>query len=383
MNDDAIGGSCFFPSKAQALLLRAAFLEGNAARDSFRQWREIVDPMALDQASFRLLPQLARNLARLGEGDPHLDRWKGTYRRAFAFNSTLFHDMASVVQALSEAGIPTLVVEGAAIISRMSGESGLRPMGEFGILISPAEAGRTFATLTAMGWRPATRFSERLVASLRGVRFARPDGRRIDLQWYLLRENCYPGADEPVWTAAQDGHLGPLRIRVPCGADQLLHVCVDGLQPGVGTRLPWAADALSICVGGDVDWQRLVTETARRQLALPVREALRWIRAYLEAPIPDFAVEQLETLPVTAAERRELRAKLDPGRLTAGLRIRWAHHARAATRRGCGRASTLAYFVPYLQQVWGLAHLGQLPSAVLRRGMAGIRGRLSRTAPSP
>jgi Uncharacterised nucleotidyltransferase len=381
VNDEAIGGGWYFPSKVQVLLLRAAYLAGDLARDSFRRWRGIVDPMALDHASSLLLPQLARNLVRLGEGDPYLDRWKGTYRRAFAFNSTLFHDMASVVQVLSGTGIPTLVVDGAAIIATVSGESGLRPMGDFGILIPPAEAGRAFDTLTAFGWRSATRFSERLVASLRGAPFAGPDGRRIDFQWYLLRENCYPGADEPVWKAAQDGHLGPFRIRVPCAADQLLHVCIDGLQPGVGTRLPWAADAFSLCLGGDVDWQRLVTETARRRLALPVRTALRWIRDHLDAPVPGSALERLEALPVTAAERRELRAKLDPARPTAGLRIRWAHHARAAAERGCGRASTLARFVPYMQQAWGLAHVGQLPSAVLRRGMERIRERLGRTAP--
>jgi hypothetical protein len=127
-----------------------------------------------------------------------------------------------------------------------------------------------------------------------------------------------------------------------------------------------------LCVSGDVDWQRLVTETARRRLALPVRTALHWIREHLKAPVPDFALERLEALPVTAAERRELRAKLHPERPTAGLRIRWAHHARAAAGRGCGRASTLARFVPYLQQVWGLAHVGQLPSAVLRRGIERI-----------
>ena len=381
MNDDAIVGGGYFPSKVQTLLLRAAFLEGDVARDSFRRWRGMVDPMALDQASFRLLPQLSRNLVRLGEGDPYLDRWKGTYRRAFAFNSTFFHDMALVVQILSGTGIPILVVDGAAIIATVSGASGLRPMGDFGILIPPAEAGRAFDTLAAFGWRSETRFSERLVTSLRGAPFAGPDGRRIDLQWYLLRENCYPGADEPVWNAAQDGHLEPFRIRVPCAADQLLHVCVDGLQPGVGTRLPWAADAFYLCVGGDVDWQRLARETARRRLALPVRTALRWIQEHLEAPVPEFALERLEALPVTAAERRELRAKLDPGRLTAALRIRWAHHARAAAERGCGRASTLARFVPYLQQVWGLAHVGQLPSAVLRRGIERIWERLGRTAP--
>jgi hypothetical protein len=379
VNDDAIGSGCWFPSKVQALLLRAAFLEGDLARDAFRRWRGLVDPLALDQTSFHLLPQLARNLVRLGEGDPHLDRWKGTYRRAFASNSTLFRDVASVVQALSGAGIPTLVLDGAAIIA-VSGESGLRPIGDFRILISPAQAGRAFDTLTAFGWRSGTRFSERLVGSLRGAPFGGPGGRRMDLQWYLLRENCYPGADEPVWNAARDGHLGPFGVRVPRAEDQLLHVCVDGLQPDVGTRGPWAADALSLCTGGDVDWRRLVTETARRRLALPVRTALRWIRERIEGPVPDDALERLEALPVSAAERRELRAKLDPARPTAGIRVLWAHHARAAAGRGGGGASTLARFVPYLQQAWGLAHVGQVPSAALRRGLERIGESLGRTA---
>lgn len=381
VNDEAIEGGSYFPSKVQTLLLRAAFLDGDLARDSFQRWREIVDPMALDQTSFRLLPQLAWNLVRLGEGDPYLDRWKGTYRRAFAFNSTLFHAMAPVVQVLSATGIPALVVDEAAVIATVSGESGLRPMGDFVILIPPAEVARAFDALTAFGWRSTVRFSERLVASLRGAPFSGPDGRRIDLQWYLLRENCYPRADEPVWLVTQDRHLGPFGIRVPCTADQLLHVCVDGLQPGVGTRLPWSANAFALCVGGDVDWERLVTETARRRVALPVRTALRWIREHLKASVPDVVMERLEALPVTAAERRELRAKLNPWRPTTGLRIRWAHHMRAAAGRGCGRAATLAGFGPYLQQVWGLAHLGQLPSAVLRRGIERVWERLGRMAP--
>ena len=150
MKDDAIGGAASFLQRCR----RCSFAP-HSSREPLPATRSgsgasIVDPMALDQASFRLLPQLSRNLARLGADDPYLDRWKGTYRRAFAFNSTLFHDMASVVQTLSETGIPILVVDGAAIIARMSGESGLRPMGEFGILIPPAEAGRTFATLAAL-----------------------------------------------------------------------------------------------------------------------------------------------------------------------------------------------------------------------------------------
>jgi hypothetical protein len=363
------------------LLLRAAFLDGDPARASFRRWRGIVDPMALDQASFHLLPQLARNLGRLGEDDPHLDRWKGAYRRAFAFNSTLFGDMVSVVRVLSGAGIPILVVDGAAIIATVSGESGLRPMMEFGILIPPGEVSRAFDTLAAFGWRSETRFSERLVASLRGVWFTGPESRRIHLRWYLLRENCYPGADEPVWKAARDGLLGPFDIRVPCAADQLLHVCVDGLQPGLKTQWPWAADAFSLAASGEVDWQRLLTETARRRLALPVRTALHWIREHLQAPVPDLTLEQLAALPVTGAERCELRAKLDPGRPTSGVRILWAHHARAAAARGCGRTGTLARFVPYLEQVWDLAHVGQLPSAVLRRGWERMREHVGRTVP--
>jgi hypothetical protein len=364
----AARGGCF-PSEAQALLLRAALLPGEAAREAFHRWRGLVDPMALEEASFRLLPHLARNLLRLGEPDPELDRWKGTYRRAFAFNATLFRDAAAALRALEDAGIAALVLDGAAIVAGVSGESGLRPMGGVGVLVPPGEAGRAFATLGALGWRGLARFSERLLRSRRGAAFVDPGGRRIDLQWYLLRENCYPGADDPVWKAARIGHLGPFAARAPCAADQLLQVCIDGLQRGEGPRAPWAADAFVLCASGEVEWGRLCAEAARRRLALPLRTALRWIRDELAAPVPGVALARLEGLRVSAAERRELSAKLEPPRDAARLRVLWSHHARAAAGMGRGRAATLLRFVLYLRDALDLERVAELPAFILRRGL--------------
>jgi hypothetical protein len=245
-------------------------------------------------------------------------------------------------------------------------------MAGFGALVPPAQAAGAFATLGALGWRGEAPFSARLLEWRRGARFAGPGGRYLDLQWYLLRENCYPGADDPVWEAAQDGRLGPYAMRAPCAADQLLHVCIDGLQESLEPRIPWAADAFVLCAGGEVDWGRLAAEAARRRLALPVRTALRWIREELRAPVPDDALARLDALPVTRAERRELRAKLDPASRVARLRIHWSHHARAAAGAGRGRAATLVRFIPYLQQLWGVERAYQLPAYLLRRGMRRI-----------
>jgi Uncharacterised nucleotidyltransferase len=365
-------GSCF-PSEEQTLLLRAALLEGEQARDSFQRWRRVVDPMALDQGSFRVLPRLARNLLRLGADDPHLDLWKGTYRRAFAANEILFRDVEGALRALSDAGIATLVLEGAALVAGVSDDSGLRPIETIRILVRPGQASGAFETLGAAGWRSDARFSESLLGARRGCVFVGPGGRTIDLQWYLLSENCYPGADDSVWNGARDGRLGPCIVHAPGAADQLLHTCIDGPQRGVGPTVQWVADAFVLCASGSVDWERLAAASARRRLALPVRTALRWIREHLDAPVPDSVLAGLDALPVTVAERRELDAKLGSARGTARLRVLWSHHARAAAEADLGRASTLAGFIPYVQHRWGVAHLWQLPAFILRRGLRRIR----------
>ena len=54
------------PGPREALLLRAALFEDERGRSAWRAWRAEADLDNIDQASFRLLPLVYRNLERLG-----------------------------------------------------------------------------------------------------------------------------------------------------------------------------------------------------------------------------------------------------------------------------------------------------------------------------
>jgi hypothetical protein len=290
-------------------------------------------------SSFHLLPRLARNLIRLGVSHPELDRWKGVYRRAFTANEIQLRELASLRQRLADGGVRALAVGGAAVIARACADSGLRPMDGLAILVPPALASRAFDVLHAEGWR-GPRFSPAVVATRRGDRFERPDGRKLDLRWYLLGENSHSGADDSVWKAATSD--------VPAAEDLLLLTCVDGLQHAPEPGMPWPADVWALCESGAIDWKRLEAEAVTRRVVLPLRTALRWMKWLgLDAPIPKDALARLEALPVTPFEERELAAKLGRWNAPARLRIAWSHHLRRATAAGLGPVSTVAGFVPY------------------------------------
>ncbi len=361
-------GICF-PDPAQTLLLRAALLEGDAAREAFREWRARVDPEALDEGSYRMLPLLSKNLLRLGLTDAYLDRWKGTRRRSFVVNEILFRELGPVLDALGKAGIPVLLLKGAALVAGVYGESGLRPMADLDLLVPDARARDAFETLRALGWRSLAPRPERLLDARHGTSFKGPSGHEIDLHWYLLWENCAREADAPLWEAAVEARLGARAVRIPCAADQLLHVVVHGLQWSPLPPLRWAADAFLLVASDAMDWDRLAREASRRSLTLPVRTGLRWVRERLEAAVPADALARLDAAPVSRAERSELAAKWRPMNGIASLEVHWAHHRRRSSAHGLGALATLGGFPAYLQHNWGVDRLFHLPYEIIRRGL--------------
>jgi len=362
-----------FPDAAQTLLLRAALLEGEPARAAFRAWRAAIDPEALDEGSYRLLPLLSRSLLRLGEADSHLDRWKGTYRRTFVLNERLFHDMARVLRALAAAGIPAIALKGAALVTCAYKDSGVRPMADLDVLVEPRRARQAFAALRALGWRSEVRRPESLLGVRHAAVFVSPEGRELDLHWSLLWESCAGDADAALRAAARTASLRGAPALAPAACDLLLHVCVHGLSSAGGPAIRWAADAFTLAAlsaraakgaPDAIDWARLAREAASRRLALPVGAALRWIRDHLDAPVPEDALARIEGLPVSAAERAELAAKVRPLRGANVLRYYWFQHRRAA---GGGLLRDLACFPAFLRVHWGLDHAALLPYYLLVR----------------
>jgi len=367
-----------FPSAAQEQLLRAALLEGDDARRAFDAWRAAVDLENLDDASARLLPLLSRSLVRLGVKDPRLQGWRAAYRAWFAANELLFQEMRPALEALARAGIPAMLLKGAAIVALL-GASGERPMVDLDVLVPLERAREAFRALSAAGFSSAVRRPERLVGARHGTPFRAPSGRELDLHWSLLWENCTPGADAPLWAAAREARLGASSVLVPAPEDLILHACVHGLQSAGGPAIRWAADVAVIAAraGSGVDWDRLAAEAARRRVVLPVRTALRWTRDRLGAPVPEPSLTRLETIEVTEGERRELARKLRPMHGLSSLAVYWSLHARATEGDPLGLLGRVARFPSYLQRNWELDHVLELPYHLWYRALVRLgAGRL-------
>ena len=144
-----------WPTRNQELLLRAALLDGELALEAWNEWRRNVNIDVIDYGSHRMVPQLYRNLQRLGVKDPLMERLKGVYRYYLYKNEILMHRIADLLAAFEDAGIQTMVLKGAALIPLYYKESGLRPMLDADVLVHTQQAELAMELLTRLRWKPA------------------------------------------------------------------------------------------------------------------------------------------------------------------------------------------------------------------------------------
>src|ERR1700730_5129597 len=142
------------PTPDQELLLQACFLDGPDAIAAWTQWRGHVDPEQLDEDSSRLLPMLYDALRKHGISDPGMGRLKNAYRQTWYDNTLRFHLAATVLRALHEAGIQTMLLKGPALVLRYYGDVGLRPMEDVDILVPTHLGPAAIDILKGLGWTP-------------------------------------------------------------------------------------------------------------------------------------------------------------------------------------------------------------------------------------
>ena len=143
------GNDCW-PTWQQELLLQAALMRGPNAIGAWNRWRSGVDIETLDPESLRLLPQLYDTLRRQGVSDPALGRLKDAYRRTWYENQLLFHALSGLLRSLHEAGIQTVLLKGAALVSQYYRDYGLRPMHDLDILIPAGQSSQALRLLTTL-----------------------------------------------------------------------------------------------------------------------------------------------------------------------------------------------------------------------------------------
>ena len=342
------------PTHQQELLLRAALLKGPGAIEAWNEWKSGVDVEELDPASHRMLPLLYRNLQVHGIKDPSMAKYKGVYRQTWYKNQILLHAIASVLRSFHDAGIRTMVLKGAALTMLHYRDYGLRPMNDFDVLVSPDQALSAVNLLQGLGWTPIefTPASEYISAGY-SHGFKNNNGQEFDLHWHLLSQCREVNSDEDFWEGAIETKFHDVPTYVLNPADQLLHTCIHGARWNYIPPFRWVADAAIILntAGCEIDWHRLIEQTRKRRLVLPLRETLHYLRTAVDAPVPPEMWKSIRDLPVPKIERLEYMVNVSPPtRWTAMLDL-WCQHSRLAGDTTL--LNKLTGFPRFLRHIWG------------------------------
>jgi hypothetical protein len=355
-----------WPTHDEELLLRAALLDGEEARDSWLRWRRIERSPALDPATTRLLPLVAHNLASSGLDDPLLARGRRAQSLVWGRNQALLRAAAPVIEGLEQQGIPVLLLKGAALASAY-GSFALRPMNDVDLLVPTADAGRARAICTAAGFSASYWLPASCLPLVHAMGYRDAGGRELDLHWHALWECCQPDADADLWRRAVPLRVGGREVLGLAPSDQALHVVAHGLRWSAPPSVHWLADLVLVLRGpiGALRWEDLVAAAVAKGLVLQLRSVLVYARDRLQAPVPAPVLADLRRLPVRRGARLEMRLRQRPPGLVSGFLLHWFDHLRLGDHaEGWG---ALASFPQHLRRAWGLAILGQLPLAAVRK----------------
>jgi hypothetical protein len=359
-----------FPSPSQELLLRAALLEGDRAAEAWREWRR--EPR-LDPASQRLLPQLYRNLSGQGLLGEELAALHDSYRKTWSQNRLRLRETADVLRSLSDRGIETLLLKGAALIPLAYRDYGARPMTDVDLLVRPERALDALALLGEMGYRSMLGRPEALIGVRHADELGDRSGRKIDLHWAVLQENCRAGADEELWRSSIGFELDGFGARSLCPSDLLLHLLVHGARPSPVQPVSWVADAVLLLRAqqDDLDWPRLVEQASARRLSLPLATGLAYLSRFPGLTIPSETLDALASPPPTRFELLEYRLKTRPHPILGTLPALWLDYGRLDSPPRL----RLRGFARYLQVTFHLKSRRQLPLELTRLTARRLLGR--------
>lgn len=361
-------GGCW-PDAGQLDLLRVALGRGEEVRTAWARWREAHDLDAIDPASYRLLPLVFLGLQRESLGnDPWAGRLRGVYRKTWTQNRFLLHRAAPVIRALTAAGIPTLILKGAALAVRHYRSLAVRPMNDVDVLV-PTDRGAEARQIVAReGLEPLSELPETFLPLLHGQGYRLPGGGDLDLHWHALHDCRRHDHDDTLWHRSLAADLGVFEARVLDDTDQLLVVCSHGARWAEHPPIHWIADAVTLLRSNpDLDWDRLCDQVEQRRLVLQIRRSLEFVRDQFEAPVPEAVVRRLRQLRVSRSERFEYRLRSLPPAVARGLFLHWRDHSRLVDDQALHRRALS--FPLYLQQAWGLRRPWQVPGeAAIRFG---------------
>ncbi len=376
-----------WPSRSQEQLLRAALLDGEAARQAWQQWRASIDPDGhFDRGSFRLLPLLYHNMHRLGVQDPLMRRLKGAYRMSWVETHRLFHHMRPLLRSLSERGIRTLLLKGAPLACAYYDSPAVRPLTDVDVLVYSRDVRRVMGFLEASGWKRHGSATDEDLHYRHSMQYSDVDGQEFDLHWHALYEFCHATADARFWDHCVPFEFEGVNTHRLDTTHTLLHTIIHGIRWNTEPPIRWIADAVTLLKadGDGVDWDYIGRFAQENRIAYRLALGLGYLEQRLDVPIPAVAMQRLLNAGTTWLERVENTNVLaDHGRIYripmfGSLWLIMTEYCRFAA--GQGPLRQWSGFPHYLRYRWHLNGRRDIPMVFVKSLIRRARRLLTRHA---
>ncbi len=261
-----------------------------------RQWRVVVSD-AMDLGIGGQLHDAVGRVegATIPKGDR--ERLRVHYYAIGARNAMLLSALADVLHALARAGVPTIVLKGAALVEGAYGDFGARTMDDLDLLVGVADLDRAAETLEGIGFAPNEWFrpSAWYRASLHHLVPYQRAGVTVEIHHRLLPPTL-PQTVEPeiLWSRAERSVIAGVEVLRLSAADEVVHLAqhlalahrfVGGLS-----RLRDIA-AVVRASGERMDWESVAIGSRGAERATIV--ALSLAQRIAAAPIPRATLERL------------------------------------------------------------------------------------------
>jgi len=364
-------GGAWKPSTEQEWLLQAALWQGADARDAWQKWIAHVNPEGLDGGSLRLLPLLYLNLRALSVHHPYVEHLRRVYQWHRRKSRVWLDVVPLALRVLAGAKIPTLLLKAGALIPLYYHDPAARPTKDIDVLVPTRRAQEALQALANTGWspqeRPLAEFDHTYLYRNCSHTLVNPQGIQLDLHLHVLMTETRLDGDQNFWAVSIPIVIEGVETRALYPADQLLHTILHGTEWNALPPIRWVADAYSILRYTEMDWERLVKQAIARELVLPTRTALTYLRDALRVTIPAFVLDALGQARVTQTDRLRYELLVHPHSqhdILDKLRYHLDQYTRLADIYT--HSSWFEGFPLYLRDTWNLKKTSHVPLYMAR-----------------
>lgn len=388
------------PSPQQELLLEACVAEGARAVAAREEWLRNTDLQHLEAGSQRLLPLLAARTPPREIAPAARALIQGAYRKTWYHNQLLLAAARDVAALLRPAGIPVMLLKGAALSLESYRNAGARPMGDLDLAVPVTAAREAVARMIRAGWtpeatpltatmtpgrrrdsgwipgrRPLEAFDEAYFNVRHAHGFRQANGLGVDLHWHVFQGDCDPAADEETWRDARQVSHRDFTFWIPAPEEHLLLLLAHGARWSPTSSIRWVADAVTLLQAcPDLNWAQFLAAAVRRRQTGAARDLLRYLGTRFEVALPAEVLRALAEHPVTRQTRSAHRRSTGrPTPLTGLTELLYLHSRYRALRRR-SPAACAPGFLRFVCGILGAEHPPQVLSYAWREGLRRLRG---------